>query len=142
MTDFTPISALLGGMLIGLAALILMGLNGRIAGISGILGGLLPPKPADDKNWRIAFLAGLIGAALLVTFLGRAEIPQIVSSNYFLLGAAGLATGVGVSLGAGCTSGHGVCGISRFSTRSIVATITFMVVAVVATYFMRHVFAS
>ncbi len=142
MTDFTPISALLGGMLIGLAALILMGLNGRIAGISGILGGLLPPKPADDKNWRIAFLAGLVGAALLVTFLGRGEIPQIVSSNYVLLGAAGLATGVGVSLGAGCTSGHGVCGISRFSMRSIVATITFMAVAVVATYFMRHVFGS
>ena len=139
MTEFTPFSALFGGMLIGVAALILMGLNGRIAGISGILGGLLPPNTVKDKKWRFSFLAGLISAALLFAAFSRTDIIQNVSSNVILLCVAGVATGIGVALGAGCTSGHGVCGVSRFSKRSIAATVVFMLVAVLATFIMRHI---
>jgi uncharacterized membrane protein YedE/YeeE len=138
MTSFTPISALIGGLLIGGAASLLLWLDGRIAGVSGILGGLLPPA-AGDAIWRLLFLAGLIGGAALLYALhgyvpqARADFPRA------LLIAAGLLVGVGTGLARGCTSGHGVCGIARGSARSFAATLTFLVVAVATTYIVRHI---
>jgi uncharacterized membrane protein YedE/YeeE len=143
MTEFTPVSALAGGVLIGVAALALMALNGRIAGISGILGGLLPPSPAgenlaSDKGWRIAFLAGLAGAAFLYIAFTSTEIVQSVSTNLTVMTIAGLLVGFGSALGSGCTSGHGVCGMSRMSIRSIAATFTFMATGAIMVFVMRH----
>lgn len=148
MTEFTPVSALAGGVLIGVAALALMALNGRIAGISGILGGLLPPSPAgdnpasdnlaSDKGWRIAFLAGLAGAAFLYIAFTSTEIVQSVSTNLTVMTIAGLLVGFGSALGSGCTSGHGVCGMSRMSIRSIAATLTFMATGAIMVFVMRH----
>ncbi len=130
---FTPLSALAGGALIGLAATLLMAGNGRIAGISGILGGAL----AEGGGWRLAFLLGLPLGAVLAHALG-AQLPPGPSVGFPALIGAGLLVGVGTQLGSGCTSGHGVCGIARGSRRSIVATLVFMGVAVV-TVFLRRV---
>jgi uncharacterized membrane protein YedE/YeeE len=132
----TPwIQGLAGGALIGLAAALLMLWLGRIAGISGILGGLLRATP--DRAWRVAFLAGLMGAgALTLHALGRVT-PSPASVPELLL--AGLLVGYGSSLGSGCTSGHGVCGLGRMSTRSLTAVVVFMATAFVTVYFTRHV---
>jgi len=121
---FTPLTALAGGVLIGIAVAMFVLLNGRIAGISGVLGGLLRPSKGDVA-WRVAFVLGLVGAPsvyLLVAVLPR---PQI-DAGYGALVLAGLLVGLGTRYGAGCTSGHGVCGLSRLSPRSLVATIAFM----------------
>lgn len=123
--DFTPFSALAGGGLIGLAASILLLFNGRIAGISGIVGGLFKPR-SDDIAWRVAFVVGLIGAGLGMGLANPDFIAVSPDRSMAVTGLAGLVVGVGVSMGSGCTSGHGVCGLSRFSTRSLVATLTFM----------------
>ena len=139
MTDCTPLPALAGGILIGIAVLVLMGLNGRIAGISGIVGGLLPPASAEDKGWRIAFIAGLVGAPFLYIAFTSGQIIQKVSDNMPLMVAAGLLVGFGSALGSGCTSGHGVCGMSRLSKRGIVATCTFMATAAITVFIARHV---
>lgn len=134
--NFTPFSALIGGILIGLAAASFVLLNGRIAGISGILGGLLTPTQGD-RAWRIAFLAGLIGAPLL--WLLAADLPAItINAGYPALIAAGLLVGIGTRYGSGCTSGHGVCGLSRLSPRSLVATLCFMGAGFVTVYIIRH----
>ncbi len=136
-SNFTPWSALAGGLLIGLAAALFLLLNGRIAGISGILGGLLTPS-RGDALWRLAFLAGLIGAPaawLLVT-----ELPPIeIKAGYPAIVIAGLLVGLGTRYGSGCTSGHGVCGLSRLSKRSLVATLSFMAAGFVTVYLIRHV---
>jgi len=117
MHNLTPLSGLLGGALIGLAATLLMMLTGRLAGVSGILGGLLQVKPAD-AFWRIAFILGLIAAPLLAA-LGGAPLPRpAMTSSLALLVAGGLLVGFGSRMGNGCTSGHGVCGFARLSTRS------------------------
>ena len=138
MTHFTPISALFGGLLIGLAASLMLWLNGRIAGISGVLGGLLPPA-ANEGGWRLLFLAGLlIGAAAYVTVTG-VVVPVRQGFPVPLLILAGFLTGFGTARANGCTSGHGVCGLARFSPRSLVATATFLGVALVTTYVVRHV---
>ncbi len=138
MTTFTPISALLGGLLIGAAASLLLWLDGRIAGISGILRGLLPPQPGDAA-WRALFLVGLVGGAALVYAL-HGHVPAARPNfPHALLFAAGLLVGVGTGLARGCTSGHGVCGLSRLSPRSITATSIFLSVAVATTYVVRHV---
>jgi uncharacterized membrane protein YedE/YeeE len=138
MNHFTPMSALLGGLMIGLAASLLLWLNGRIAGISGILGGLLPPA-ADDWVWRLLFLAGLvIGAAAYVAVAGVA-VPVRPGFPVPLLLLAGFLTGFGTARANGCTSGHGVCGLARLSPRSLVATATFLAVAIATTYVVRHV---
>jgi uncharacterized protein len=135
--NFTPIASLAGGALIGIAALLLVLLNGRVAGISGILGGLLPPK-TGDASWRMAFLAGLVVAPTLwALFIPLPEIT--VSANYGLLVIAGVLVGVSTRFGAGCTSGHGVCGISRFSLRSVVATLAFMFTGFLTVFLVRHV---
>jgi len=134
---FTPASAFGGGMLIGLAAALLILLNGRIAGISGILGGLLRPGPGET-GWRIAFLVGMvmapIGWALVAT------LPAIdIDASYPVLIAAGLIVGISTRYGGGCTSGHGVCGLSRLSPRSLVATLAFMASGFATVFLIRHV---
>ncbi|MDZ7622442.1 MAG: YeeE/YedE family protein [Candidatus Competibacteraceae bacterium] len=135
-TAFTPGSALAGGVLIGLAAALLVLLNGRIAGISGIVGGLLAPKHGDI-GWRLAFVAGLVLAPAL--WLAVAALPPIrIEAGYPLLIVAGLVVGFSTRYGTGCTSGHGVCGISRLSPRSIVATLAFMTAGFITVFIMRH----
>jgi uncharacterized membrane protein YedE/YeeE len=136
-TEFTPISALIGGALIGIAAVILMAANGRIAGISGIVGGLVGPG-VGDRAWRAAFIAGLIAAPLAFMALGSPIEIEIPAGTGVLI-VAGLLVGIGTQLGSGCTSGHGVCGISRLSTRAITATITFMASGAAVVYAVRHV---
>lgn len=136
-SSFTPWTALTGGVLVGLAAACFLLLNGRIAGISGILGGLLTPS-AGDMSWRIAFLAGLIGAPVLWMLV--AQLPPIeIEAGYPALIIAGLLVGIGTRYGSGCTSGHGVCGLSRFSPRSLAATLSFMLAGFVTVFFIRHV---
>ncbi|MBS3804422.1 MAG: YeeE/YedE family protein [Oleiphilaceae bacterium] len=133
---FTPVSALSGGALIGLAAAAFLLLNGRIAGISGILGGLLRSQ-TGDIGWRIAFLFGLISAPLAWT--AAVEAPELtIAANYPMLIIAGLIVGLSTRYGSGCTSGHGVCGISRFSPRSLVATLCFMATGFTTVYVIRH----
>ena len=136
MEDFTPVSALIGGGLIGLSATILLAVNGRLAGVSGIMAGLVPPA-RDDAMWRILFIVGLLGGAaawLLVT--GGPVIAFDVGWPVIVIG--GLLTGIGTRIGAGCTSGHGVCGIARLSPRSIVATATFVAVGTLTVLISRH----
>ena len=134
---FTPWSALAGGVLIGLAAALLVLLNGRIAGISGIVGGLLAPK-RGDVGWRLAFVAGLVLAPAL--WMAVAVLPPIrIEAGYPLLIVAGLVVGFSTRYGTGCTSGHGVCGISRLSPRSIVATLAFMSTGFLTVFVVRHV---
>ena len=138
MTAFDPISALIGGGLIGLASALLMLLNGRIAGISGILGGVL--TPAGDKIWRLCFIAGLIVAPIILGLFGPALAEPQMPASWLLIVVAGALVGVGARYGGGCTSGHGVCGIARLSARSIVATAIFMVTAIVVVAIARHGF--
>ena len=133
---FTPWPSLAGGLLIGLAAAALALFNGRIAGISGILGGLLR-LPKGDSAWRAAFLLGLIGAPLLYALAFSLPRPQI-DANVTTLIIAGLLVGIGTRYGAGCTSGHGVCGLSRLSPRSAVATLAFMGAGFAAVFVLRH----
>jgi uncharacterized membrane protein YedE/YeeE len=134
---FTPWTALAGGMLIGAAAGMFVLLNGRIAGISGVLGGLLKPV-AGDVAWRAAFVAGLVGAPLLYALVATLPQPRIAASHGALV-VAGLLVGIGTRYGSGCTSGHGVCGLSRLSPRSLVATIVFMAAGFAVVFVIRHV---
>jgi uncharacterized membrane protein YedE/YeeE len=135
---FTPWSALAGGVLIGAAVALLILVNGRIAGISGILGGLLKLK-REDRGWRFAFVSGLVAAPLVWQSFMRLP-PVEVDGSYGTIAAAGLLVGLGTRFGSGCTSGHGVCGVSRLSPRSIVATLVFMGTGFVVVYLVRHVF--
>lgn len=137
MSFTIPWESLFGGMLLGVSATILLLINGKIAGISGILAGLLAKKP-NDFSWRLIFVSGLIGGgALASTFFG-ADIPMSYSASTPLLIIAGLLVGVGTKLGNGCTSGHGICGMGRFSKRSIVATMVFMLAAAMTVFFRLH----
>lgn len=132
-TEFTPVLSLLGGALLGLAASAMLLLEGRIAGISGIVGGLFAPKPGDI-GWRVAFVAGLLVAGLTGGLLAPASVAVEIDRAPWMVILAGLLVGVGTRLGNGCTSGHGVCGLSRLSPRSLVSVLTFMGVgALVAT---------
>jgi uncharacterized membrane protein YedE/YeeE len=133
------IAAAIGGILIGVSAVMLMALFGRIAGISGIVGGLLPPKPAADRSWRLAFIAGLIGAPIILRLLTGDDRIGAPTAGTAMLIAAGLLVGIGTALGGGCTSGHGICGISRLSPRSILAVGVFMASAIVTLFVVRHV---
>lgn len=133
---FTPVAALAGGLLIGLAAAAFILLNGRIAGISGILGGLIKPHRGDIV-WRLAFIIGLIAAPLIYALFWR--LPEIqIEANPLTLIAAGLIVGFGTRMGSGCTSGHGVCGIARLSLRSIIATVIFMAAGFITVFLVRH----
>lgn len=133
---FTPWASLGGGVLIGLAAGLFVLLNGRIAGISGVLGGLLAPR-AGDLAWRVLFVAGLLLAPTVYGLV--ATLPQsTIAASYPTLAAAGLLVGGGTRFGAGCTSGHGVCGVSRLSPRSLVATLSFMAAGFATVFITRH----
>jgi uncharacterized membrane protein YedE/YeeE len=142
MENFTPVSAGIGGTLIGLSAALLWLLNGRVAGISGILGGFVQAKRGDHL-WRLAFLAGLMAAPLLYSTATSVGLPQVtITSSRVLLVSAGLLVGFGTRLGGGCTSGHGVCGIARPSKRSLVASAVFMGSAMIVVFVLRHVFGT
>ena len=136
--SFTPWPALAGGALIGLAAALLLLLNGRFAGISGVLGGLLKPVKGDIA-WRAAFVLGLVGAPLAYLLFARLPVPRI-DADYAALIAAGLLVGVGTRYGSGCTSGHGVCGLARLSPRSLAATACFMASGFATVFVIRHLF--
>jgi uncharacterized membrane protein YedE/YeeE len=137
MATFDPTLALLSGLLIGIASVLLMVLIGRIAGISGILGGALAIS-AHDKMWGLAFIAGLIVAPVLMSLLGHPLPEPQMPASWVEVVAAGLLVGFGARLGGGCTSGHGVCGIARLSARSIAATAIFMASAIVVVAIIRH----
>ena len=133
---FTPWSSLAGGLLIGVATTMLLLFNGRVAGITGILGGLLRPK-AGDIGWRLAFVLGLLGAPLVYGL--AAPLPSVhIDADTASLIVAGLLVGVGTRYGSGCTSGHGVCGLSRLSPRSMVAVAAFMLAGFVTVFLVRH----
>lgn len=139
MTEFTPLLSLAGGVLIGLSAVLLMAFHGRIAGMTGILSGLVPPF-SHDWGWRAVFIAGAIAApAFTVGFGGQDAVPfeSPVPAAWLILG--GLIVGVGVHFGSGCTSGHGVCGMARLSSRSIAATLVFMASTAATVFVVRHV---
>lgn len=138
MENFTPVSALAGGVLIGLAAVILLWLNGRIAGVSGILGGLLPPQPGEGP-WRAAFAVGLIAGAVIYRLAGGPLEALHFSGTALSIAAAGLLVGFGTGFGSGCTSGHGVCGVARVSKRSITSVAVFTVTAATTVFIVRHV---
>ena len=138
-TEFTPWASLIGGGLIGLSAVMVMVLFGRIAGIAGISRGALGMSGAGDWSWRIAFVAGLVSAPLAVSAVSGAAVEQTVSTNLPAMALAGLLVGFGTAFGSGCTSGHGVCGLARLSTRSLVAVVTFMAVAALTVFVLRHV---
>ena len=139
MTEPNIFGGLIGGALIGLAAVLLLALNGRIAGVSGILGGLITSTSRGERFWYLAFIFGLIaGAGLYV--LARGGLPLELQAGGLTLLLAGLLVGVGTRLGSGCTSGHGVCGLARRSPRSLMATMTFMVTAALTVFLTRHVF--
>ena len=134
IVNFTPLPALVGGVLIGLASLVVFAFLGRIIGISGIVGQLLKLPPAGTL-WKLCFVAGLIASPILYQAVSGRAIPIEMTSNTWILIAGGLLVGFGTRLGNGCTSGHGICGISRFSLRSIIATVIFMVVAIATNFF-------
>jgi len=135
--DFTPINGLVGGLLLGSATALLLWLNGRLAGISGIVGGLLSPK-SGDAGWRVAFVAGiLLGAFVCTLVAGGGDLVQVETSLPVLV-VAGLLVGFGTRLGSGCTSGHGLCGLSRLSRRSVAATLVFFGVAMLTVFLVRH----
>lgn len=138
-TEFTPIASALGGALIGCAAVLLMAMSGRIAGISGMLSRVLVPGRESKPLQALAFVVGLITAPIAWMTLSGSAISQTITDNLPLAGIAGLLVGFGAVYGGGCTSGHGVCGLSRFSPRSIVATAVFMAAAFAVVFIARHV---
>lgn len=138
MENFTPVSALIGGVLIGVSATLLLLFNGRIAGVSGILGGLIITTPGD-RLWRALFLAGLIISGLVYQFIAPGVFSARPDYPLVLLIPGAFIVGFGTRMGGGCTSGHGVCGIGRLSRRSIVATVLFITTGVITVYVIRHV---
>lgn len=138
-TDFTPIASLAGGTLIGAASVLLMLFHGRIAGATGILSGVLLPAGLADWSWRAAMIAGMVTAPALVMVLTGQMVAIDVPASTMALLIGGLIVGIGVTLGSGCTSGHGVCGMARLSPRSIAATATFMLSTFVTVYVVRHI---
>lgn len=139
-TAFTPLQSLAGGVLIGIAAVLLMALQGRVLGATGILSGLITGNAPGDKSWRAAMVAGMIAGPLVVLAM-TGQMPEIaVPVSWPMILAGGFIVGLGVTFGSGCTSGHGVCGIARLSPRSIAATITFMIACGITVFAIRHVF--
>ncbi|KIT18117.1 YeeE/YedE family protein [Jannaschia aquimarina] len=140
-TGSTPLASLTGGILIGMSAVMVMVLFGRIAGIAGITRGAVGMSGGGDWGWRLSFIAGLIAAPVLVGTVVR-PVEQTVSANLPMMAVAGLLVGTGVALGSGCTSGHGVCGLARLSVRSLAAVSTFMAVAASTVFVLRHLIGS
>lgn len=139
MEHFTPVASLLGGMLIGLSASLLLLCDGKIAGISGILGGILTPVQ-KDTSWRILFMSGLLAGGVLLRLVSPQVFAMEINRSTTILILAGLCVGFGTRLGNGCTSGHGVCGLSRFSQRSLVATVTFIATGMLTVFVVNHLF--
>lgn len=137
MEDFSPLTGLAGGLLIGTAAALLLVLNGRIAGVSGMLGGLLDARRPGTAA-RVAFVLGLPLGALVFALLTGAPVPVNLESSVTVLILAGLLVGFGTRFGSGCTSGHGICGVARLSRRSVTATLVFMAVAAATVFLTRH----
>jgi len=138
LQNFTPLSAFLGGSLIGLSAVLLLWCNGRIAGISSIMNGLFQPDPAN-YYWRACFLLGLLAGSAAWFQLTDAQLPIRPNASSALIAAGGFLVGLGTRIGSGCTSGHGICGIALLSVRSILATLTFMLTGILSVYLVRHV---
>ena len=137
--SFTPMASLVGGVMIGVAALLLMLLNGRVMGISGILGGIVRPAARDDVPWRLFFVAGALLGPLAVIYLVGRPVDVVPVASGLVLPVAGFLVGLGTAIGSGCTSGHGICGLARLSMRSAAAVGMFMITAVVTVYIVRHV---
>ena len=137
--SFTPMASLVGGVMIGVAALLLMLLNGRVMGISGILGGIVRPAARDDVPWRLLFVAGALLGPLAVIYLVGRPVDVVPVASGLVLPVAGFLVGLGTAIGSGCTSGHGICGLARLSMRSAAAVGMFMITAVVTVYIVRHV---
>ena len=137
--SFTPMASLVGGVMIGVAALLLMLLHGRVMGISGILGGIVRPAARDDMPWRLLFVAGALLGPLAVIFLVGRPVDVVPVASGLVLPVAGFLVGLGTAIGSGCTSGHGICGLARLSMRSAAAVGMFMITAVVTVYIVRHV---
>ncbi len=140
MANFTPVAAAIGGLLIGLSAVLLLLFNGRMAAVSGIFDGIINPQ-GGDRGWRVAFIAGLVAAPLAAALMGYSVTLPRMPGSYLAIVVGGLLVGFGARLGSGCTSGHGICGIARLSPRSIVATGVFMLAAIVVVALTHHVFA-
>ena len=140
MENFTPLASGIGGVLIGLSAALLLIANGRIAGISGIAGGLLTKPPKGDVAWRLTFLGGLFAGGLVMGLVNGSLFAFELSRSTAALAVAGLLVGFGTRLGIGCTSGHGVCGLSRLSPRSLVSVVTFMATGIITVLVINHVF--
>ncbi|ORU90226.1 MAG: YeeE/YedE family protein [Cycloclasticus sp. symbiont of Poecilosclerida sp. M] len=139
MENFTPYASSAGGVLIGISASLLMFLNGRVAGISGIVAGLFTNPAMIEKAWRFAFITGLILGGLAYASFNPVEIMPRENMSTAILIVGGLLVGFGTAMGGGCTSGHGVCGMSRFSLRSILATFTFLLSGIITVYLVQHV---
>jgi len=137
--NFTPWPALIGGILIGLSTILLFAVNGRLAGISSIVRGVVSPKKPSDLDWRILFLTGLVLGAFLYRLLNGFDSSITLDASLLTVGIGGVLTGVGTAVGNGCTSGHGICGLARRSPRSLIATIIFMAVGGITVFFSRHV---
>ena len=138
MENFTPVGGLIGGSLIGLSTVLLILFNGRIAGISGIVGGVLTRK-ASEIGWRAVFVVGLLIGAFVYMLATGVALPVNIQASLPVTVIAGLLVGFGARLGSGCTSGHGICGIARFSKRSIVATLVFFITAIITVFLTHHV---
>ena len=136
--SFTPIPSLIGGMILGVAAALYMLLHGRILGISGIVSGLLNPQKGD-VDWRVSVVLGMMSAPILAAVILDMHTIQVIDSDWFSIMVAGLLVGFGAQYGSGCTSGHGICGLSRLSPRSMVATMLFMFSGFMATFIIRHI---
>ncbi len=137
--SFTPMASLVGGVMIGVAALLLMLLHGRVMGISGILGGIVRPAARDDVPWRLLFVAGALLGPLAVIYLVGRPVEVVPVASGLVLPVAGFLVGLGTAIGSGCTSGHGICGLARLSMRSAAAVGMFMITAVVTVYIVKHV---
>ena len=137
--SFTPMASLVGGVMIGVAALLLMLLHGRVMGMSGILGGIVRPAARDDVLWRLLFVAGALLGPLAVIYLVGRPVDVVPVASGLVLPVAGFLVGLGTAIGSGCTSGHGICGLARLSMRSAAAVGMFMVTAVVTVYIVRYV---
>jgi uncharacterized membrane protein YedE/YeeE len=139
MTEFTPVAALIGGVIIGCAAVFLMAVNGRIAGVCRIYGDVFPPWASSDIAWRVAFVLGLIAAPAVALLAGQGSPAFSLAASPAVLTVGGVLVGAGATVGSGCTSGHGVCGLGRVSPRSMVAVGTFMATAFVTVFVTRHI---
>ena len=137
--SFTPLASLVGGVMIGVAALLLMLTHGRVMGVSGILGGLIVPSDKSDISWRVLFVIGVLAGPFALMAVTGAPVERSAVASGFTLPIAGFLVGLGTAIGVGCTSGHGICGLARLSIRSFVAVGLFMTTAIITVYVVRHV---